>query len=114
MSASFERSRGAGLVVKSRRAEVTEQQVGAVVVAWLEALGADVYQEVECAGGVADVVARRGAELWVVEVKTSFSIALLFQAMDRRRTAHRVFIAAPYSKNIRDVTAVCEELGIGV
>lgn len=97
-----------------RRHEVSEQQVGEVVVAWLEALGADVYQEVECVGGVADVVARVNAELWIVEVKTSWSIALLFQAMERRRTAHRVFIAAPYSKNIRDVVAVCSDLGIGV
>ena len=98
----------------AKRREITEQQVGEVVVAWLEALGADVYQEVACSGGVADIVARRGAELWIVEVKTSFSLALLFQALERRREAHRVFIAAPYSKNLRDVAAVCEELGIGV
>jgi len=98
----------------TRRREISEQQVGEVIVAWLEALGADVYQEVECSGGVADVVARVSAELWIVEVKTSFSLALLFQAMERRREAHRVFIAAPYSKNMRDVAAICEELGIGV
>ncbi len=98
----------------TRRREMNEQQVGEIVVAWLEALGADVYQEVECPGGVADVVARVRAELWIVEVKTSFSLALLFQAMERRREAHRVYIAAPYSKNIRDVIAICDELGIGV
>lgn len=34
-----------------KRAEVSEQQVAAIVVAWLEALDADVYQEVEVAGG---------------------------------------------------------------
>lgn len=98
----------------TRRREVTEQQVGEVVVAWLEALGCDVYQEVECAGGVADIVAKRSAELWIVEVKTSFSIALLYQAMEKRQTAHRIFIAAPYTRHMQDVIAICSELGIGV
>lgn len=98
----------------TRRRDMTEQQVGEIVVAYLEALGADVYQEVECSGGVADVVARVNAELWIVEVKTSFSLTLLFQAMERRREAHRVFIAAPYSRNMREVEAICDELGIGV
>lgn len=69
------------------RATVTEQQVAEIVVAWLESLGADVYQEVECGTGVADIVARIGAELWIVEVKTSLSLALLCQAMERRRLA---------------------------
>jgi len=97
-----------------KRAQVSEQDVAAIVVDYLEQLGADVYQEVECQGGVADLVARVGAEIWIVEVKTSFSLALLLQAMDRRRCAHRVVIAAPYTRNIRDVGVVCEALGIGV
>lgn len=97
-----------------KSSHVTEQSVAAVVVAYLEAMGADVYQEVEVPGGVADIVARVRAELWIVEVKTSLSLALLFQAMERRRLAHRVFIAAPYSRNFRDVGVVCEALGIGL
>jgi hypothetical protein len=54
------------------------------------------------------------AELWIVEVKTSLSLALLFQAMERRRAGHRVIVAAPYSRNFRDVGAICESLGIGL
>lgn len=92
----------------------SEEQVGAIVVAWLEALGADVFQEVECAGGIADIVAKLGPELWIVETKKNYSLTLLYQAMERRRDAHRVVIAAPYSKNVGDVQQICEALGIGL
>lgn len=92
----------------------SEQDIAAVVVAWLEALGADVYQEVTVSGGVADIVARVGVEIWIIEVKTSLSIALLVQAMDRRRLAHRVYVAAPISRTIRDFVALARETGIGV
>ena len=97
-----------------KRFYIPEQAVAEVVVAWLEALGADVYQEVTVSGGVADIVARVGAEMWIVEVKTSLSLALLVQAMERRRLAHRVYIAAPHSRNARDVEMVCRELGLGL
>lgn len=96
------------------RQRVKEQSVAEVVVAYLEALGADVYQEVECPGGVADIVARVRAELWIIEVKTSLSLALMFQAMERRRIAHRVIVAAPYSRNFSDIGVLCEALGIGL
>lgn len=97
-----------------KRAEVSEQDLAAVVVAWLEALGADVYQEVECVGGVADIVAVVRAELWIIEVKTSCSLALLVQAMERRREAHRVYIAAPHSKSMHQACGLFRELGVGV
>lgn len=98
-----------------RRCSVTsEAELAAVVVAWLEALGGDVYQEVECAGGVADIVALVRAELWIIETKVAWSLALILQAMERRRDAHRVFIAAPYSRTLNDTSQVCRELGIGV
>lgn len=95
-------------------ARVSEQQVAAVVVEWLEAHGYDVYQEVELrAGGIrADIVARRGPELTIVETKTSASLALLYQAMERRRLAHRIYIAVPVPAH--DMIEVCKELGIGV
>lgn len=97
-----------------RRAVVTEQILGEIVVEYLEALDADVYQEVDVPGGTADIVARVGAEIWIVEIKTSLSLALLTQAMDRRRHAHRVFVAAPHTKNMRDVAAMCEAIGVGL
>ncbi len=92
----------------------SEAELAAVVVAWLTDSGASVYQEVEVAGGVADIVARVGAELWIIETKMHLSLALLVQALDRRRHAHRVYAAAPHTRTIRDFGAVCRELGLGL
>lgn len=94
--------------------KTNEQSVAELVVAWLEKMGADVYQEVTVRGGVADIVARVHAEVWIVEVKTSLSLALLVQAYERRRLCHRVYVAAPYSRNVRDVAEICKALGIGL
>ncbi len=94
--------------------KASEQSIAAIVVAWLEALGADVYQEVQVSGGVADIVARVGFELWIVEVKTSLSLALVAQAFERRRLAHRVVIAAPATRALRDVLPIIAELGMGL
>jgi hypothetical protein len=93
----------------------TEEEVASVVISWLEAMGADVYQEVELyrQGPRADIVARVLSELWIVETKTSMSLALIEQAMERRRFAHRVYIAAP-SQRSRAGAGLCAELGIGV
>lgn len=96
------------------RTRVSEAELGAIVVAYLEAIGADVFQEVEVSGGVADIVARVRAELWIVEVKATLRLSLLTQALDRRRLAHRVFIAAPRSRYMRDVAPMCAELGVGL
>lgn len=92
----------------------TEAELAAVVITWLEALGAEVWQEVECGTGVADIVARLGAELWIIETKLSLSLALLVQACERRREAHRVYCAAPYTRTMREFGMLCEELGVGL
>lgn len=97
-----------------KRTRVPECAIAEVVIAWLENAGADVYQEVECAGGVADIVARVGAELWIVETKSAISLGVLYQAMERRRDAHRVYVAAPRTRNVRDFEWLCRELGIGL
>lgn len=92
----------------------SESEYAAVVVRWLEAHGADVYAEVEVPGGIADIVSVRGPELTIVETKTSWSLSLVAQALDRRRHAHRVYIAAPSSKSNHDVRQLCAELGVGM
>lgn len=91
----------------------SETDVAATVIAWLESIGADVYQEVELvARGIrADIVARVGAELWIVETKTTASLALLGQVLERRRFAHRVYAAAPNTAGT--FTDLCRELGLG-
>lgn len=93
----------------------SEAELAAVVVGWLEVRGYDVYQEVELTnGGIrADIVAKRGrSELTIVETKTSASLAVLYQAMERRRFAHRVYVAVPHSATA--FREMCSELGIGV
>jgi len=93
--------------------KATEADLARVVVEWLTFRGFDVYQEVELvARGIrADIVARRGPELTIVETKTSASLALVAQVMERRRFAHRVYAACPAPRAIR---GLCEEIGVGL
>lgn len=93
----------------------SEADLARIVITWLEALGADVFQEVELhrQGPRADIVARVRAEIWIVETKTSVSLALIEQAMERRRYAHRVYIAAP-AVRARAGHSLCCDLGIGL
>jgi hypothetical protein len=91
-----------------------ETEVAAPVVAWLEGLGWDVYQEVS---GY-DIVARVGPIVWIVEVKTSLSTKLCAQAFNRCRHAHYVSVAIPVTNGIDDghrwATDRLEDRGIGV
>lgn len=96
-----------------KRPKPPEAALAAVVVRWLESQDADVYQEVAVLGGIADIVAKVGAEIWIVETKNAFSLALIAQGIDRRRHAHRVYIAAPHTKSLHEVEMLCRELGIG-
>jgi hypothetical protein len=93
----------------------SEAELAAVVIEWLEVLGADVYQEVELRrqGIRADIVAKVQAELWIIETKTSMSVALIEQAMARRRFVHRIYVAVPEGRS-RGGLDLCRELGIGV
>lgn len=96
------------------KAKHTEADLAAVVVRWLEDRGFDVYQEVELvARGIrADIVARRGPEISIIETKTSASLALVGQVMERRRFAHRVYAACPFSRVALE--PLFSELGIGL
>ena len=101
-----------------RVVKVSEEDVAGVVVDHLVDLGWEVYQEVDHAVGVADIVARSGNLLWVVEVKKSLSLQLLAQAARWRWYAHYVSVAVPQGKR-RDVTygfaaRVLEAYGIGL
>lgn len=74
----------------------SETQVAAPVVAWLQSMGWDVYQEVQLPGcHRADIVAVRGPLLWVVEAKTSLTLALLDQAVRWIPQSNYVSIAVP-------------------
>ena len=78
----------------------TETELAAAVVAWLEDLGWEVYQEVEAYSGGprADIIARRGPVIWAIEVKRSLSLTLLGQGHEWKQWAHRVSLAYPAGK----------------
>jgi hypothetical protein len=91
----------------------TEAEIAALVVAYLEECGHDVYQEVEVRGGIADIVCLVGAgrEVWDIEVKTGWSLDLLEQCVERKRVAHRVFAAVPKARS--NHAHLFRECGIG-
>lgn len=98
----------------TKRPTVSESSLAAVVVRWLDDMGADVYQEVEHKGSIADIVAVRGPELTVIETKTSWSLALVAQAMEWRRHAHKIYMAGPVSKTTWQVRQIAQDLGLGM
>jgi len=100
--------------------KVTEQEIAAVVVMYLEQLGWDVFHEVEYGSRRADIVATNGPLVRVIEVKTSFTAALIEQAWHWRGLANLVHVAVPRLKTSshvrgrRVLTRFCNDHGIGV
>jgi len=86
----------------------TETELAEPVVAWLEDLGWEVFQEVEAHSGGprADLVARRGPVIWAIEVKRSLSLKLLGQGHAWKQWAHRVSIAFPAGKRSASAPAL--------
>lgn len=85
-----------------KKTELSETELAAKVVAWLDEQHWDVYQEVQFSrqGGVADIVAVRGSVMWIIETKTSYSFAVLEQAS--RWMVHLRSVAVPMTKTPRD------------
>lgn len=86
----------------------TETELAEPVIAWLEDLGWEVFQEVEAhAGGPrADIVARRGPVVWAIEVKRSLSLKLLGQGHVWKQWAHRVSVAYPSGRRSTSAPAL--------
>lgn len=101
----------------AKTGKMTEQEAAAKVVAYLEESGLDVYQEVALGdrAQIADIVALRGKEVWIVEVKTSWSLDLLDQcyAHERMGRATRVFAAVPDSPAWEDRAWLFRRAGFG-
>ena len=93
----------------------TEQSVAASLVPWLQDMDWDVHQEValHSGGRRADIVAKRGHILWVIEVKTRAGLALLDQAYRWLGFAHYVSVAAPRFPSVA-FERCCRENGIGM
>jgi hypothetical protein len=82
---------------KARVACTRETELYAPVRAWLEAQGYRVRSEVlGC-----DVVATRGDDLVVVELKRALGLPLLVQATQRQRASDSVYLAVPRPPRLR-------------
>ena len=81
--------------------------------AFFTARGYEVKGEV----GPADLVARRGDETVVVELKLGFSLALFHQAMDRLAICDEVYVAVPAGGRAKAFAAnlrLARRIGVGV
>ncbi|GLS85633.1 hypothetical protein GCM10010873_06060 [Cypionkella aquatica] len=84
--------------------------------AYLEAQGYVVKAEV----GACDILARRGDEpAVVVEMKLSFSLALVMQGVARQALFDDVYLAVPVTEKgwklrYKDIVALCRRLGLGL
>lgn len=104
------------------RVRQSEESLGEAVIAWLEDLKLNVYQEVELkhTNGRCDVVAVRDERwIWTIELKTRFGLEVLSQAERwlRMGYAHRSSIAIPvpvHSDALHLGLRVANTLGVGV
>jgi hypothetical protein len=71
-------------------AQRTEAALARLVVAELQRMGFETYEEVEAREGRADIVGRRGPVVLVAEVKQSLSLVLMNQVNRWRGAAHYV------------------------
>lgn len=98
----------------------SEQDLAQVVVAWLEEQGWEVYQEVMAwAGGpIADIVARKDGQYWIIEVKRRLNLTVLAQAARWGEHAHMVSVALPRdlpngSWEIEFARGICRQHSLG-
>lgn len=94
-----------------------ESDLYAPVKAHLEAQGYEVKAEI----GDCDILARRGGEPpVVVELKLTFSLALVMQGVARQALFDHVYLAVPVSPErgwklrYRDIVRLCRRLGLGL
>jgi hypothetical protein len=83
-----------------------ETELAKIVIEWLKKQKWEIYQEVQFSkystGNIADIVAVKNNELWIVETKTSLSLEVMEQAW--RWEAHYRSVAVPRIRNRRDRT----------
>jgi len=92
---------------------MSEAVLAAKVVEWMSD-GWDVYQEVSCYGGYADIVGVREGIVWIVECKMTLSLSLIEQAVTRLQGAHYVSVAVPPARRSTFPQDLLAEKGIGV
>lgn len=90
-----------------------ETEIAKHVIGYLAGLHWEVFQEVTGAQGRADIVARQGSIVWIVEVKTRFGLPVIEQAKRWVPHAHRVSVATPTWPG-EFGSEVCRLFGIGI
>lgn len=98
---------------KRRRFASSEEVLARTVVAWLIDHHWEVFQEVAMDCGVADIVARQGPLLWVIEAKTSLGLSVIEQAHRWAGLASYRSVAVPWTR-ARFGLDLCRMFGIGV
>lgn len=93
-----------------------ETDLAKVVVSWLSDEGWDIYQEVQVFqyGKIADIVAKIGPVLRVVECKTSLSWKVVDQAIGWIGKCNQVCIAVPHTKPSKALIEYLHIKGIGL
>lgn len=96
--------------------KIKESDLYGPVKEYLDSLGYDTKAEVkDC-----DIAAVKDDTLIVVELKTGFTIDLIYQAIDRQRIADGVYVAIPLPKrgymspHYNDMKMLCRQLEIGL
>lgn len=96
--------------------KILEKDLYPPVKEYLESLGYDVKAEVkDC-----DITATKDDELIIVELKTGFTLELIYQGLRRQRIADSVYVAAPFPKKgymapkYKDMVALCKQLELGL
>ena len=100
-----------------KKTGIRETDLYQPIKAMLEGQGYEVKGEV----GAADIVAIREEESPViVELKTSFSLSLFHQAIERQTISDLIYVAVPRStgkpflKSLRSNKTLCRRLGLGL
>ena len=92
-----------------------ETELYAPVKAFLQAQGYEVKAEVK---GCDVVAVRDGEAPLIVELKTSFSLPLVLQGIERQRLTDNVYLAVPpfsgRAARRKEVLALCGRLGLGL
>lgn len=103
-------------MAKKRTIAGAEAEIAGSVCCYLVEQKWEVYKEVVPfrGGKRADIVARRGREIWVIECKMVSSFGVIEQATRWRQFAHRVSVAVPKVKDNWFFSVVCNHFGIGV
>jgi hypothetical protein len=103
--------------MSTAKSPLYERDLALPVKDYLRAEGWELYEEVSYAGKISDIVATRGDELAVVELKTSLGFPVICQAKNWLEHANCSWIAVPSGKATperEEALEVCAWRAIGV